>query len=136
MSRMDSLPQYSNLGYIHLVGRSMLSLSQVLFQHPCFAIESDIYHIIKPINNRWAWGMVPEEGGATRQAELITQVSMTTCERKPPGWFLFMLMQSTDIGCKGNIFLTKMVGSHIIIVPKLQDKSGLKQMMEKMAEKL
>ena len=29
--------------------------------------------------------MVPEEGGATRQAELITQVSMTTYEREPPG---------------------------------------------------
>ena len=39
---MHSLPQYSNLGYIHLVGRCMLSLFQVLFHHPCFAIESDI----------------------------------------------------------------------------------------------
>ena len=49
-----------------------------------------------------------------------------------------MLMQSTDIGCiiKGNLFLNKMVGSHIIVVPKLQFESGLKQMMEKMAEKL
>ena len=28
---------------------------------------------IKPINNRWAWGMVPEEGGATRHAEPIAQ---------------------------------------------------------------
>ena len=28
-----------------------------------------------------------------------------------------------------------MVGSHIIVVPKLQCKSGLKQIMEKMAEK-
>ena len=28
-----------------------------------------------------------------------------------------------------------MVGSHIIVVPKLQYKSGLKQIMEKMAEK-
>ena len=70
---MHSLPQYSNLGYIHLVGRCMLSLSQVLFHHPCFAIESDINYFIKPINNRWAWGMVPEEGGATRQAEPIAQ---------------------------------------------------------------
>ena len=45
-------------------------------------------------------------------------------------------MQSTDIGCKGNLFLNKMVGSCIIVVPKLQYKSGLKQIMEKMAEKL
>ncbi|XP_078379635.1 uncharacterized protein LOC144662643 [Oculina patagonica] len=29
-----------------------------------------------------------------------------------------------------------MVGSHVIVVPPLQYKSGLKQMMEKMAEKL
>ena len=48
-----------------------------------------------------------------------------------------MLMQSTDIGCKGNLFLKIMVGSHIIVVTKLQYKLGLKlQMMEKMAEKL
>ena len=47
-----------------------------------------------------------------------------------------MLMQSTNIGCKGNLFLNKMVGGRIIVVPKLQYKSGLKQMMEKMAEKL
>ncbi|CAH3107240.1 unnamed protein product [Porites lobata] len=45
-------------------------------------------------------------------------------------------MQSTDIGCKGNLFLNKLVGSCIIVVPKLQYNSGLKQMMEKMAEKL
>ena len=32
--------------------RCMLSLSQVLFYHPCFAIESEIYYFIKPINNR------------------------------------------------------------------------------------
>ena len=69
---MHSLPLYSNLGYIHLVGRYMLSLRQVLFHHPCFAIDLDIYYFIKPINNRWAWGMVPE-GGATRQAEPIAQ---------------------------------------------------------------
>jgi len=29
-----------------------------------------------------------------------------------------------------------MVGSHAIVVPPLQYKSGLKQMMEKLAEKL
>ncbi|XP_073256234.1 uncharacterized protein [Porites lutea] len=50
--------------------------------------------------------------------------------------FLRSSEQSTDIGCKGNLFLNKMVGSRIIVVPKLQYKSGLKQMMEKMAEKL
>ena len=45
-------------------------------------------------------------------------------------------MQSTDIGCKEIVFLKKkMVGSHVV-VPKLQYKSGLKEMMEKMAEKL
>ena len=42
-----------------------------------------------------------------------------------------MLMQSTDIGCKEIV----LVGSHVV-VPKLQYKSGLKEMMEKMAEKL
>ena len=45
-------------------------------------------------------------------------------------------MQSTDIGCKGNLFLNKMVGSCIVVVPKLRYKSGLKQIMEKMAKKL
>ena len=47
-------------------------------------------------------------------------------------------MQSTDIGCKGNLFLNKMVGSRLIVVPKLQYKSGLKQVMEneKITEKL
>nr|XP_058963320.1 uncharacterized protein LOC131790157 isoform X2 [Pocillopora verrucosa] len=41
-----------------------------------------------------------------------------------------------DIGCKGNLFLNKLVGSQIIVVPQLQYKSGLKQIMEKMSEKL
>jgi len=45
-------------------------------------------------------------------------------------------MQSTDIGCKRNLFLNKMVGSCIIVVPKLHYKSGVKQIMEKMAEKV
>ena len=45
-------------------------------------------------------------------------------------------MQSTDTGCKGNLFLNKMVGSRSIVVPKLQYKPDLKQIMEKMAEKL
>ena len=48
----------------------------------------------------------------------------------------FFFMQTTDIGCEGNLFLNKLVGSQIIVVPQLQYKSGLKQMMEKMSEKL
>ncbi|CAH3145905.1 unnamed protein product [Pocillopora meandrina] len=49
---------------------------------------------------------------------------------------LFFFMQSKDIGCEGNLFLNKLVGSQIIVVPQLQYKSGLKQMMEKVSEKL
>ena len=49
---------------------------------------------------------------------------------------VFLLLQATDIGCKGNLLLNRMVGSHVIVVPPLQYKSGLKQMMEKLAEKL
>ena len=45
-------------------------------------------------------------------------------------------MQTMDIVCKGNMFLNKLFGSQIIVVPQLQYKSGLKQMMEKMSEKL
>ena len=45
-------------------------------------------------------------------------------------------MQSKDIVCEGNLFLNKLVGSQIIVVPQLQYKSGLKQMMEKVSEKL
>ena len=44
-------------------------------------------------------------------------------------------MQTTDIGCEGNLFLDKLVGSQSIVVPQLQYKSGLKQMMEKTSEK-
>lgn len=44
--------------------------------------------------------------------------------------------QNTDIGCKGNLLLSRMVGSNIIIVPELKYKSGLKPMMKKMAEKI
>jgi len=43
---------------------------------------------------------------------------------------------ATDVGCKGNVLLSRMVGSHVILVPELKYKSGLKPMMEKMAEKL
>ena len=45
-------------------------------------------------------------------------------------------MQTMDIGCKGNLFLNELVGSQIIVVPQLQYKSGLKQMMEEISEKL
>lgn len=50
--------------------------------------------------------------------------------------FLRSPEQTTDIGCEGNLFLNKLVGSQIIVVPQLQYKSGLKQMMEKVSEKL
>ena len=43
-------------------------------------------------------------------------------------------MQTTDTGCEGNLFLDKLVGSQSIVVPQLQYKSGLKQMMEKTSE--
>ena len=45
-------------------------------------------------------------------------------------------MQTSNIGCKGNLLLKYMVGSKIIVVPMLPYESGLKQMMEKMGEKL
>jgi len=48
--------------------------------------------------------------------------------------FLRNPQQITDIGCKGNLLLNRMVGSHVIVVPPLQYKSGLKQMMEKLAK--
>jgi len=50
--------------------------------------------------------------------------------------FLRSPEQTTDIGLKGNLLISRMVGSHIIVVPELKYKSGLKQMMEKMEEKL
>ena len=46
-------------------------------------------------------------------------------------WFLFMLMQSTDIGCKGNLFLNKMVGSCIIIVPNFNINQALNRWWRK-----
>lgn len=45
-------------------------------------------------------------------------------------------METTDIGCEGNLFSNKLIGGQIIVVPQLQYKSGLKQMMEKTSEKL
>ena len=52
------------------------------------------------------------------------------------GFLVVLVQQITDIGCKGNLLLNRMVGSHVIVVPPLKYKSGLKQMMEKLAEKL
>lgn len=50
--------------------------------------------------------------------------------------FLRSPKQTTDIGCRGNLLLSRMVGSKMIVIPQLQYKHGLKQMMEKMAEKV
>ncbi|XP_067034638.1 uncharacterized protein [Acropora muricata] len=50
--------------------------------------------------------------------------------------FLRSPQQTTDIGCGGNLLLSKMVESKIIVIPQLQYKHGLKQMMEKMAERV
>lgn len=50
--------------------------------------------------------------------------------------FLRSPKQTTDIGCQGNLLLSKMVESKIIVIPQLQYKHGLKQMMEKMAKKV
>jgi len=52
------------------------------------------------------------------------------------GFLVVSVPQITDIASKGNLPLNRMVGSHVIVVPTIQYKSGLKQMMEKLAEKL
>ncbi|KAL9965383.1 hypothetical protein ACROYT_G029177 [Oculina patagonica] len=44
--------------------------------------------------------------------------------------------QTTDIGCKGNILLNRMVGSHVILVPDIDYDCGPTQMMYKLADKL
>ena len=75
MQCMHSL-QYSNLRGINtftlLEGACCRSLkcystTVVLPSNQTFII------LLKPINNRWAWRMVPEEGGATRQVDPIAQ---------------------------------------------------------------
>ena len=53
--------------------------------HPCFAIESDIYYFMKPINNRWAWGMCLKKVKPQDKQSWLHRVSMTTCEQEPPG---------------------------------------------------
>ena len=45
-------------------------------------------------------------------------------------------IQTVDVGCKGNVLLSRMVGCRVVLVPELKYKSGLKPMMEKMADKL
>ena len=58
------------------------------------------------------------------------------------GWWLWTnscsckSIQSTDIGCNGNLLLSKMAGSNIIVVPNIRYRPGLKKMIEKMAENL
>ncbi|KAL9965368.1 hypothetical protein ACROYT_G029159 [Oculina patagonica] len=44
--------------------------------------------------------------------------------------------QTTDIGCRGNLLFSRMVGSHVIIVPDIDYDCGLRPMMAKMVEKL
>ena len=76
---MDSLPQHSILGYLHFVGRCMLSLSCYSSALILLSIRHFYVWLIKPINNRWAWRMVLEEGGGTRRTEANTQgIAMTT----------------------------------------------------------
>ncbi|CAH3107203.1 unnamed protein product [Porites lobata] len=50
--------------------------------------------------------------------------------------FLRSSEKSTDIGCNGNLLLSKMAGSNIIVVPNIRYRPGLKKMIEKMAENL
>ncbi|KAL9979751.1 hypothetical protein ACROYT_G017459 [Oculina patagonica] len=44
--------------------------------------------------------------------------------------------KTTEIGCQGNLLLSRMVGSHIVVVPDMDYDSGLSQIIETMAEKL
>ncbi|KAJ7388375.1 hypothetical protein OS493_038020 [Desmophyllum pertusum] len=44
--------------------------------------------------------------------------------------------KTTDIGRKGNLLLSRIVGSRVILVPHLQCVSDLKPMMKKMVEEL
>ncbi|XP_022800920.1 bifunctional D-cysteine desulfhydrase/1-aminocyclopropane-1-carboxylate deaminase, mitochondrial-like, partial [Stylophora pistillata] len=65
----------------------------------------------------------------------------TAVAAKQLGLNCYLLLRSSDqktvnVGCKGNLLLSRMAGSNIILVPELKYKSGLKPMMEKVAEKL
>nr|XP_058956305.1 uncharacterized protein LOC131783562 isoform X1 [Pocillopora verrucosa] len=65
----------------------------------------------------------------------------TAVAAKQLGLNCYLLLRSSDqktvnVGCKGNILLSRMAGSNIILVPELKYKAGLQPMMEKMAEKL
>ena len=84
MQCMHSLPQYSNLGYIHLVGRCMLSLkcystTLVLPLNQTFII------LLNPstIDEHGEWCLKKVEPQDTQSR--LRRVSMTTCEREPPG---------------------------------------------------
>ncbi|PFX26631.1 bifunctional D-cysteine desulfhydrase/1-aminocyclopropane-1-carboxylate deaminase, mitochondrial-like [Stylophora pistillata] len=65
----------------------------------------------------------------------------TAVAAKQLGLNCYLLLRSSNqetvnVGYKGNRLLSRMAGSNIILVPELKYKSGLKPMMEKMAEKL
>ncbi|XP_022788903.1 bifunctional D-cysteine desulfhydrase/1-aminocyclopropane-1-carboxylate deaminase, mitochondrial-like isoform X2 [Stylophora pistillata] len=65
----------------------------------------------------------------------------TAVAAKQLGFNSYLLLRSSDqktvaVGCKGNLLISRMAGSNIILVPELKYKSGLKPMMEKIAEKL
>ena len=49
---------------------------------------------------------------------------------------LFRCIQTTDVGCKGNALLSRMVGRCVILVPEIRYNAGLKLMMDEMADKL
>ena len=207
MQCMHSLPLYSNLGYIHLVGKvkfpiplhgSHLRTTTIRNRAICctkYCALSGLHSFLvtSVARNKYSstvnWSTLfetyirrtPTDGGlpCCFQSFSATKLPIHVCEghlsTSPISWslsplclsqrefieFQFLLnfkllapsweavhcrtlffvdscsqMQSTDIGCKGNLFLNKMVGSHIIFVPKLQYKSVLKQIMENMAEKL
>ncbi|KAJ7388374.1 hypothetical protein OS493_038019, partial [Desmophyllum pertusum] len=44
--------------------------------------------------------------------------------------------KTTDIGCKGNLLLSRIVGSRVILVPQLKSVPDLEPMMKKMVDKL
>lgn len=62
---------------------------------------------------------------------------MFVCEVLIPNVKVYTFaLQTTDIGCKGNLLLSRMVGSHVIVAPDIDYNCGLREMMVKMAEKL
>ena len=84
MQCMHSLPQYSNLGYIHLVGRCMLSLkcystTLVLPLNQTFIILLNPSTIDE--HGEWCLKKVEPQDKQSR----LRRVSMTTCEQEPLG---------------------------------------------------